>query len=173
MNEMKPEDVMRALECCTFNPNCEECPFTLGREDCTSLDQLALALLRKKDALIAELTQTNAHYLAKKTEVIEELQLGWSEDQERVRKILDAKDAKIADLEKEIERKAHILESYALQYGTVMDQSKAVKEIRDEVITEFTERLKAHECLSEYPWDEPFVLAGCIDQIAKEMKGEI
>ena len=52
---MKPEDVMRALECCTFNPNCEECPFTLGREDCTSLDQHALALLREKDAEIERL----------------------------------------------------------------------------------------------------------------------
>ena len=74
--------------------------------------------------------------------------------------------------EKEVDRLRYILHCYALQYGTVMDQRKAVKEIRDEVITEFTERLKAHECLPEYPWNEPFVLTGCIDQITKEMKGE-
>ena len=53
MNELKPEDVMRALECCTFNPNCEECPF--GGEDCINLDQIALALLREKDAEIERL----------------------------------------------------------------------------------------------------------------------
>lgn len=43
---------------------------------------------------------------------------------------------------------------------------------RADAITEFAERLKTHECLPEYPWDEPFVLTSNIDQIAKEMKGE-
>ena len=70
---LKPEDVMRALECCTFNPNCEECP--LGGEDCIQLDQLALALLRelteqnlalggailKKDAEIEKLKQVDGN----------------------------------------------------------------------------------------------------------------
>jgi hypothetical protein len=57
MNELKPEDVMRALECCTFNPKCDECP--LGGEDCINLDQLALALLREKDAEIERLNAEN------------------------------------------------------------------------------------------------------------------
>ena len=75
MNEMKPEDVMRALECCTFNPNCDECPF--DGVDCINLDQLALALLREKDEEIKGLVD------------------GWSKDQDRWEKLCDEKNAEI------------------------------------------------------------------------------
>ena len=218
MIKMKPEDVMKALECCCGIAKCVDCPYC-AVEECAKQNTIdAIALLREKDALIAELTQTNA----KKTALIEELQLGWSEDQERVRKLLDAKDANIKVLKievealhtcikklnaankaqeveieklikerdevrrdvgvaernhyesaKEVDRLRHICTCYALEYGTVMDQSKAVKKIRDEAITEFAERLKEHECMPENPWEEPYVLAEYIAQIAKEMKGEI
>ena len=185
MNKMKPEDVMKALE--WYDVVCEN----IGSITLSIAEMKAIrTIIREKDALIAELTQT----IAKKTKVIEDLQLGWSEDQERTRRLLDAKDDEIGRLikerdearrdvgcaernhyesAKEVDSLRHICTCYALQYGTVMDQSKAVKEIRAKAITEFEERLKAHECLPEYPWDEPFVLAGCIDQIAKEMRGEI
>lgn len=43
--------------------------------------------------------------------------------------------------DKENERLKQVLNSYALQYGTVTDQSKKIKEIKDEAYKEFAERL--------------------------------
>jgi hypothetical protein len=55
MNELKPEDVVRALECCA-NRSCEGCPLERPNEDCVSgLPKAALALLREKDAEIERL----------------------------------------------------------------------------------------------------------------------
>jgi hypothetical protein len=60
MNELKPEDVMRALECC-HQPvySCEDCPYfgtTKGNVACSErLAKDALALLREKDAEIERL----------------------------------------------------------------------------------------------------------------------
>lgn len=58
MNELKPEDVMKALECCNTKGNCNQCPYEIVGEytPCYSaLTQDALALLREKDAEIERL----------------------------------------------------------------------------------------------------------------------
>ena len=211
MNEMKAEDVMKALD--LFHQRILETKLAekIYEQEIMAIIYAKYLILkhqakaREKDALIAELTQTNA----KNTELIEELQLGWSEDQERVRKILDAKDEEIERLikerdearrdvgraeknhyesEKEVERLRHICRSYALRYGTVRDQREAIKEIRDEAVKEFTEKVSkasvvftdAEDCMvlatdvekvfqiaseMKYP-----PLPKCSDQIAKEMK---
>lgn len=60
MNELKPEDVMKALECC-FKNNCAGCPQDeIGTySECISLTMShALALLREKDKRIGELELT-------------------------------------------------------------------------------------------------------------------
>ena len=58
MNEMKPEDVMRALEHCanykSQEVSCIGCPL-YGKCDVNILEGLALALLREKDAEIERL----------------------------------------------------------------------------------------------------------------------
>lgn len=55
MNELKPEDVMRALECCDGTlGGCERCPNYKNRFCCT-IKENALALLREKDAEIERL----------------------------------------------------------------------------------------------------------------------
>ena len=58
MNEMKPEDVMRALEHCANykrqEVSCIGCPL-YKKCDVNTLEGLALALLREKDARIEEL----------------------------------------------------------------------------------------------------------------------
>ena len=166
MNEMKPEDVMRALECCV-NGSCADCPYDeIGTySQCiTAVMKNALSLLREKDAIIAELTQTIAEKDAEicvKKKLLDKCEERFAE-----------KDAEIERLEKEVERRAHIIESYALQYGTARDKEYFSDKVRVETINEFGRRLKAHECLPEYPWNEPFVLTRDIDQIAKEMKGD-
>ena len=42
---MDKEQIKKALECCTFNPKCEECP--ICGEDCIKLDQHALSLINE------------------------------------------------------------------------------------------------------------------------------
>jgi uncharacterized membrane-anchored protein len=67
---------------------------------------------------------------------------------------------KMARDEAEIERKGKILNSYALQYGTVTDQSKKIKEIKDEAYKEFAEKLKKYKYVSS-DWshgEHPFVV---------------
>ena len=59
MNEMKPEDVMQALECCDRGSSCvcdcDNCPYYGCDVPCKDkLHKDALALLREKDALIAK-----------------------------------------------------------------------------------------------------------------------
>lgn len=56
MNELKPEDVMRALEQCSREPMvCEGCPMVKQRGCITKLCEITLALLREKDAEIDRL----------------------------------------------------------------------------------------------------------------------
>ena len=67
MNEMKPEDVMRALECC-LKLDCKSCPYYVRFKEYTFdvkcgdvLIADALALLREKDAEIERLKAENDH----------------------------------------------------------------------------------------------------------------
>lgn len=87
MNELKPEDVMKALECCS-NPDVDACsrcpiyPFSLNwtQEECMETAiRYALALLREKDAEIerlhascTELTRKCANLHAARAEAITE-----------------------------------------------------------------------------------------------------
>lgn len=53
MNELKTEDVMRALEICADKTQtCEDCPYI---DHCSDVNKDALALLREKDAEIERL----------------------------------------------------------------------------------------------------------------------
>ena len=55
MNELKPEDVMRALEICgDETQTCYNCPYT---DHCNDAHKDALALLREKDAEIERLSK--------------------------------------------------------------------------------------------------------------------
>ena len=62
--ELKPENVMRALECHSGNGDCfKVCPYFTSVYDESCLKNLvrdALALLREKDALIEALSKNNA-----------------------------------------------------------------------------------------------------------------
>lgn len=78
-------------------------------------------------------------------------------------------------LQAENERKDKILNSYALQYGTVKDQSKRIEEIKSEARKEFAERLKGRltvfnkridgRCLYEIGDED-------IDNLLKELDGK-
>ena len=64
---MKPEDVMKALECCVVNSNCNGCPFWEGyvtHNNCLQIAiKNAIALLREKDAEIERLTRICDSYV--------------------------------------------------------------------------------------------------------------
>ena len=127
-----------------------------------------LSLLCEKDALIAELKQI----IAKKTEVIEDLQLGWSEDQERVRKLLDEKDAEIERLTINMNAYGLTAKNLANDFADYQaDVKMDIAAARAEAITEFAERVKL-EFYREFDEIIPSIMADKIDQIAQEMKGE-
>ena len=193
MNEMKPEDVMKALKYCSAFDMCENCSYNDEKNNCVEctcrLAKDALALLREKDAERKELWEERMRIYTdlqewkaeckkyqdackEKDAEIKGLVDGWSKDQDRFEKTLADKDAKIADLEKEIERKNHILECYALQYGTTRDKEYFLNKARAETITEFAERMKlaAHTECSITGYKYLVVDVWDIDDIAKEMK---
>jgi exonuclease III len=66
-----------------------------------------------------------------------------NEEIEKLKDTLNRANKYGLEADKEINRLKHVLDSYALQYGTVTDQSKKIKEIKDEAYKEFAERLKA------------------------------
>lgn len=75
----------------------------------------------------------------------------------------------------ENERKDRILESYALQYGTVTDKEVFLKQARAEAIKEFADRLKERKYQSS-GWlrgEHPYVVEESdIDEILEEMTEE-
>ena len=150
MNKMKPEDVMRALECCV-NGSCADCPYDeIGTySQCiTAVMKNALSLLREKDAEIERL-QEIADAVADSFPVCEgckgKTELGERTEDcvyeidgtfcaQRATKMWFALRAEneelhkeIERLEKEVERLTHICHCYALQYGTVRDMKKTEK----------------------------------------------
>ena len=63
----------------------------------------------------------------------------------REQKEIEAKQAHILCLKAEIERLTGILNSYALQYGTVKSQSKKIKEIKSEAINAYSYKPASRE----------------------------
>ena len=131
MNELKPEDVMRALEHCadykSAEVSCVGCPI-YGRcfDEPNLLEISALALLREKDALIKDLKDN--------TEVITEMI-------EMLNNVIEEKDAEIERLQNDLA----ISKKETKRYITSHKQTRA------EAITEFAERLK--EALNKVPTD--------------------
>ena len=158
MNELKPEYVKMALECCShYNADlCRECPI---QERCFNepnlLEREALALLREKDALI-ELLQDD---LFRAKNLYLDL-LGESKE----------KDAEIERLKADND----------MLSDQIVARDEISKTIRSEAITDFAEKFENSfdeiECFYFEEEHENFVSANkvlyFIDQIEKEMKGE-
>lgn len=75
---------------------------------------------------------------------------------------------RIFDLEAENERRGEILNSYALQYGTVTDQSKKVKEIKSEAYKEFAEEYEKR-CIASgvYPAVTKNILKNLLEELTE------
>lgn len=177
MNELKPEDVMKALEICADRTQtCYNCPYT---DHCNDAHKDALTLLREKDAEIERLTKERddarsdcaiaeqLHYECKRE--LEEM----SDD------ILDSVRAERDRYKAECEQyqsaflKAHNdAEQERFQCKNICEPTykNLLETARAEAIDEFAERLK--EAVKYIPWCEYPPVHNCIDQIAKEMKGE-
>lgn len=142
---MKPEDVMKALECCLLlqGATCRDCPLLYAKNmkgTCyTELKRQALALLREKDAEIADVKET------------------YKIQREATNRLLK----RVGDQDSEIDRLTHICRCYALRYGTVRDQSDAIAKIRAEILAEYIERAKKRL---------PVISPSVFEQIAKELE---
>ena len=104
----------------------------------------------------------NIKYGARKVEVV---------NAELLKDTLDLINRQQAD----IDRLKNILDSYALQYGTVTDQRKKVNEIKAEAIKEFAERLTdriadAMDRSHDNPNGSNYDLTDVYDTIAVVMK---
>lgn len=159
MNELKPEDVMRALECCGTPKltKCENCPRKDEDALCMyRLSQDAIALLREKDVEIERL---------------------YIDIRETVRVANEGMDKKNA----EIERLTSNMNGYAFTAQTLSkefedyqaDVQMEIADARAEAITEFAERLGkwfSHD--PAFLGVERRLVLDVVDQIAKEMKGD-
>lgn len=157
MNELKPEDVMRALECCdrgsSCRCDCDNCPYY--RCDVPCKDKVhtdALALLREKDAEIKELTDDNK----------------WS-----AKRIIET-DKLVSLLKAEVERltkeRDDARSDCAVAEQNHYECKKELETTRSEAITEFAGMLK--EAVKHIPWCDYPQVHRCIDEIAEKMKGE-
>ena len=190
MNELKPEDVMRALECCTINQSCDGCPM-FGEEpeaDCNYyVMSCALALLREKDAEIERL-QKIADAVADSFPVCEgcEGKNEWGERTEdcvyniddtfcaqRATKMWFALRGENEELHKEVERLQDIVaETSEYNEAWVKDNGelrKALKAARADAINEVLERAEKIGTPICNTW---CVTRGDLTKIAKEMKEE-
>ena len=123
MNELKPEDVMRAIV--ELRKHGLNNGGALGYhagwcDEVADLLENALALLREKDVIIKEFEHQGKIAL----------------------KRIEEKDAEIERLSSRVSMLHEIELSYALQYGDAIDKDIARRQLRAEAITEFAERLK-------------------------------
>ena len=91
---MKAEDVMKALECCVVNSNCNGCPFWEGyvtHNNCLQIAiKNAIALLREKDAEIERLERICDSYALQYGSAVDKEVLLKKERADTVRKTIDA-----------------------------------------------------------------------------------
>lgn len=152
---MTDEQIIKAMECCSNVEritDCGCCPYYRnGCLDKVHLD--AIDLINRQRAEISELQHKYDLAVAEREANVK----GFTETLERQRA--------------EIERKNRILESYALQYGTVADKDVLLKQVKAEAVKEFAARVKL---AFYYEFEEiiPSIMADKIDNIAKEMVGE-
>lgn len=165
MNEMKPEDVMRALEChykewhipTDGMRHCDDCPYNSVNNCSVELVKDALDLLCERDAERKELWEERCR--------IYESMREWEEECKKYRDELREKDAEIERLKEENEGLSAELEAEEKDFQTL---TKMYKTARADAITEFAERLK--EAVKYIPWCDYPPVNDCIDQIAKELK---
>jgi hypothetical protein len=137
---MTDNDIIKVLKCLSGEKVfCAECAYKCaisyachknGAKD-------ALDLINRQRAEIAELQHKYDLAVAEREANIK----GFTETLERLRSMNQAKLDMIHDIRAEIERKDRILDSYALQYGTVADKDVLLKQAKAEAVKEFAERL--------------------------------
>lgn len=137
MNELKPEDVMKALECCNTKGNCNQCPYEIVGEytPCYSvLTQDALALLREKDAEIERLNielqamRGAANSYKMQLETAQKDFLDYQADVQM--EIDDARAEAITEMEKRLEQiGTPLMHTYVV---TRMDIKQVVKDMKDQ-----------------------------------------
>lgn len=168
MNELKPEDVMKALECCTGDDaDCNNCPYWVD-VDVNCFDNVksdALALLREKDARIKELEETQgAEFTCFVGEPHKVDHCPYGDE-------LVKKDAEIERLKKDREELIVTLKMNDAPFPEGLQIVHDFCEKRKmEVITEFAERLKSEVNGGQFASYKGLEIRNVIDQIAKEMK---
>lgn len=160
MNELKPEDVMRALECCSQEGMhwCSSCPFydmhnSFCQED---VHMAALAILREKDEELA-IAKNERDEARRDCAMAERNHFESAQSVKDLLTELQKKDA-------EIERLSHHCDDCAGCTQWNCDCSN----IRAEAITEFEQRL-----ITYYNALKSGLVAYHIEQVAKELREKL
>ena len=144
---MTDEQIIQAVDlCANAQEDCRKCPLhSVYSANCIKrLMNITLDLIKRQQARIEQEVDLNREMFEK-----------------------------MARDEAEIERKGKILNSYALQYGTVTDQSKKIKEIKDEAYKEFAERLnKNFETYMDDEEKNALYMRNLINNLVKELTEE-
>ena len=108
---MTDNDIIKALECC-MESECDKCEYQDNTACKEYIFQDCLKLIKSK---MDEVKALKYYY----KECLKDLSKAHAEN----------------------DRKAHILDSYALQYGTVVDKDKLLKDAKAEAVREFIDKV--------------------------------
>ena len=106
---MTYNEILKALDCCSRDSKCEECPYSAISADCFELEQDAAKLIEKQKEKIDNLEYALIGVMHNVDKWLDEEELHLNEVsrailmRERVLQIIEAKDAEIARLKKMLE----------------------------------------------------------------------
>lgn len=151
---MKDEEIIVALDRCGYLKDCADCPLS----DMDSVDKCMHTLLINALDLINRLQAENKELeamLRQQAEMVDILKIACEEKN------------------KEIDRQKYILDSYALQYGTVVDKERLFREVEEKAAREFADKIKATFPDRNDPrcTDDDIFTLNSIDNLLNEMYG--
>ena len=154
---MTDNDVIKAMECCIENDldDCAECLYLYKECDGNCIDRL----LRDALDLINRLKDENSNLTSDLTSLQRDLTSAKAENER---------------LQKESDRRHYTLQCYALQYGTVKDQTEVINKAKAEAVREFADKLKCYAKSGKGYLGRAYysVAVADIDNLLEEMEKE-
>ena len=148
---MERTEIIKALEHCINDATCEQCNYSPST---CFIEEDALSLIKELTAKVAEWEE--------ECDLRGDMWCKLNEENKRLTK-------ENKRLELQIECKERILESYMLQYGTVVDKEFWLKKERADTVRKMQSEIEAR-CIKGGIY--PAFVKRTIDQIADEIIGE-
>ena len=144
--ELNAEQIKKALECCSgteddrLNVNCNECPFEIGKNECRSLDSLALSLINElteendKLKVLNKLHEQDVDdYIEQLEKKVEEVYPEFIQDYKCMREELDGVYDEYKELREENERLRGERDAYAILKGEMATRNSELQLANEEL----------------------------------------